>query len=124
MPTNYLKGTREIRTSSFFTYSGLLGVSIANSAPRIFTGPTYRPLVPPWGLVKGYIVGKVGEEEYTEKFLAQLESLDPIKVYEDLFKIHKENPVLLCWEPAGQFCHRRIVAKWLEEKVGVEVSVG
>jgi len=54
----------------------------------------------------------------------QLKSLDPDKVYEDLFKIHNENPVLLCWEPAGEFCHRRIVGKWLEDELGVAVSIG
>jgi len=121
---NYLKGTREIRTSSFFTYSGPLGVSIANSAPRIFAGPTYRPLVPPWGLVKGYIDRKVSKEEYTDKYLKQLELLDPNKIYNELFEIHKENPVLLCWEFPGDFCHRRIVGNWLGEILGVAVDIG
>jgi uncharacterized protein YeaO (DUF488 family) len=122
--SNYLKGTREIRTSSFFSYRGPLGVSIANSAPQFYNGPSYRPLVPSWILVKDYRDGKIGKEEYIEVYLKQLQSLNPNKVYEELFKIHGENPVLLCWEPAGEFCHRRIVAKWLEETLGVAVSVG
>ena len=28
---------------------------------------------------------------------------------------------MLCWEPPGKFCHRRLVAKWLEEHLGVDV---
>jgi hypothetical protein len=121
---NYLKGTREIRTSSFFSYRGPLGVSIANSAPHFYSGPRYSPLVPSWYLVKDYQQGKIGQEQYTKEYMIQLRSLDPRKVYEDLFKIYNENPVLLCWEPAGDFCHRRIVGEWLEAELGVAVSIG
>jgi len=122
--SNYLKGTREIRTSSFFSYKGPLGVSIANSAPKFYVGPTYKPLVPPWNLVKDYKDGKIDKEKYTSEYMMQLRTSDPKKVYEDLFKIHNENPVLLCWEPAGEFCHRRIVGEWLETSLGVVVSIG
>jgi hypothetical protein len=121
---NYLKGTREIRTSSFFAYTGPLGISIANSAPKIFTGPTYRPLVPSWNIVKDYRDGKIDKEKYTSEYMMQLRVSGPRKVYEDLFKIYNENPVLLCWEPAGDFCHRRIVGNWLEAELGVAVSIG
>ena len=29
-------------------------------------------------------------------------------------------PVLLCWESPGDFCHRRMIAKWIEEEKGVK----
>lgn len=122
--SNYLKGTREVRTSSFFTYSGPYGVSIANSVPKGCSGLAYKPLVPSWILVKYLREGKIDKEKYTEEYLKQLSSLDPNKVYEDLFKIYNENPVLLCWEPAGEFCHRRIVGEWLESSLGVAVNIG
>lgn len=122
---NYGRGTREVRTSSFFVSRGNpLGVSIANSTPDFYRGPTYRPLVPPWGLVKNYKEGKVEEEGYTEEYYEQLRQLNPQEIYDELFEIHNENPVLLCWEPAGEFCHRRIVAEWLRDTLGIEVSVG
>jgi len=38
-------------------------------------------------------------------------------VYEEL----GENAVLLCWEKDG-FCHRHLVADWLQEKLGIEIK--
>jgi hypothetical protein len=52
-----------------------------------------------------------------------LSKLDPQKVYDDL----GEDAILLCHEKwddikSGKaFCHRRIVAEWLEEELGIEV---
>jgi len=46
-----------------------------------------------------------------------LAGLDPQKVFEDL----GEDAILSCWEAPSKFCHRRLVAAWLEEKLGVQV---
>ena len=32
------------------------------------------------------------------------------------------NPILLCWEEPGDFCHRMVVADWLRTSAGVEVK--
>jgi len=42
--------------------------------------------------------------------------LNPVHVADDL-----EGKVLLCWELPGQFCHRRLVAEWLEKNLLIEV---
>ena len=46
-----------------------------------------------------------------------MDKLDPAQVAADL----GPNAILLCWEPPGKFCHRRLVAEWLEEHLGVEI---
>jgi uncharacterized protein (DUF488 family) len=46
-----------------------------------------------------------------------LDKLDPQKVFDDL----GEDAILLCWEAPCQFCHRRLVAEWLEKHLGVNV---
>ena len=30
--------------------------------------------------------------------------------------------VLLCWEQPGEFCHRLVVAAWLQKELGVVVE--
>jgi len=45
-----------------------------------------------------------------------LSKLDPQRLYEDL-----DGSILLCWENSDQFCHRHIVAMWLEKNLGIEV---
>jgi len=33
-----------------------------------------------------------------------------------------EDAILLCYEGIFQFCHRRLVAKWLEEQLNITVD--
>lgn len=39
----------------------------------------------------------------------------------DISVKYRVNVVLLCWEPNGEFCHRRLVADWFKKELGVEV---
>jgi hypothetical protein len=54
---------------------------------------------------------------YDRKMLARLKTLDPRALYAEL----GENAVLLCWEAPGVRCHRRMVAEWFEQALGIEV---
>ena len=33
-----------------------------------------------------------------------------------------DNFIMCCWEPPGEFCHRRVVAAWLRKHTGVLVE--
>ena len=41
--------------------------------------------------------------------------------YRQVFLDLGENAILLCHEPPGQFCHRRLVAAWLEKFLNIVV---
>jgi hypothetical protein len=102
-----------MRTSYFFRggFGGARTVSIALWQPKGYTGEAYPALAPTRKMLK------MGEDEYRAAYQAILNRLDPRKVYADL----GENAVLLCWEPPGEFCHRRLVAEWLEVQLGIKV---
>jgi hypothetical protein len=115
-----------IRTSSF-KVSGKEqnAVSIAVSAPRGWKGEKYPDLAPPRRIIR-----MVNSVEYTKIYTAEvLEHLDPQSVGDDL-----DGRILLCWEPAGEFCHRQLVARWLMKnhiscaevgaKIGVQQTLG
>ena len=114
-----------MKTASFFEYDGPGRVSIARFAPRrIAPGyRVYRALAPgPW-------FKSVSEDEYRRRYDAQLAGLDPREVLDALTVLGGGvEPTLLCWErkadlEAGRaFCHRRIVAAWLEKAMGIEVD--
>lgn len=112
-----------MRTSNF-TLAGRhpRAVSIAWKAPADFTGPTYRPLVPPYWLVKCFKDGRLGEGEYglvyDRDVLCRL-AVAPA-VYDELRNLADGEPILLCYERAGVFCHRRLAAAWL----GVRLEEG
>lgn len=114
-----------MKTASFFTYTGPGRISIARFPPRNTPAgfKVYRALAPgPW-------FNSVDIKEYLERFHAEiLAPLDPQAVWDELHRLAAPHePVLLCWEKppvaasevAGHdFCHRRIVAEWLEVKLG------
>ncbi len=87
---------------------------------KFWTGETYPKLFPPTEIIK-----IENEELYTKLYYEKvLSKLDPKQVYIEL----GENAVLLCYEKWADikarktFCHRRIVAKWLEENLGIKVE--
>jgi uncharacterized protein YeaO (DUF488 family) len=96
----------------------LRAVAISRSQPRGWTGRVYEPLAPSWRLVQAAKSGAVDEDEYIRRYQEEvLSKLDPGRVFAEL----GEDAILLCWENSGAFCHRRLVAEWLEENLGVSV---
>ena len=77
----------------------------------------YPPLLPSLSLLREWRAGKISKEAYTQRYYNEtLSRLDPQKVYNDL-----DGKILLCHEPPGEFCHRRLVARWLEDSLNIEV---
>lgn len=90
---------------------GLRPVSIARGTPRWFRGLRYEALAPEWEWLRAT------REEYDRAFRRRLAQLDPVRVYEEL----GEDAVLLCWCRHNAGCHRRLVAEWLEESLGIVI---
>ena len=86
-------------------------VSISLYPPRGWSGRRYKALAPTKQMLK------MGEAEYRAAYQTILDRLDPRKVYQEL----GEDAILLCFEKPGEFCHRRLVAEWLEKALGVEI---
>lgn len=104
-----------IKTSYFAKYKGRNGISIALSSPRNFHGSSYPDLFPTWQLLRLY--KQTGDKTaYTKAYMKILNKLDPQKVYKDL-----DNKTLLCWEKTGSFCHRKIVAQWIQDQLDIEI---
>jgi uncharacterized protein YeaO (DUF488 family) len=109
----------DMQTSSFArSGSHPRAVAISRTQPRGWTGRVYEPLAPSWRLVQEAKSGAIDEDEYIRRYRAEvLSKLDPVRVYADL----GDDAVLLCWENSGAFCHRRLVAEWFEDRLGVSV---
>ena len=99
-------------------------LSISQHPPKWYTGPQFKVLAPPWSLVelahKG-LSAELYEKEFQRVVLADL---NPGEVYDAIVEAHTKDVVLLCFEKIenpGDFCHRRIVARWFEKHLNVEV---
>ena len=110
-----------MKTSYFTKYKDfdedqrLKAVSIARGEPDYYDGKSYKQLAPSWGMIHKFRKGN--KEFYNSEYVKILADLDPEKVVEGV----GENAILLCWEKPPDICHRRWVAKWLEENLGIEV---
>lgn len=107
-----------MQTSYYAKYKGENAVSIAGKCPSWYKGREYKKLAPRYWFFAKY--KQDGDKEfYTEQYQKEvLNKLDPKQVYEEL----GEDAVLLCWEKSGEFCHRRLVAEWLEHELGIKVE--
>ena len=98
-----------------YTAAGLFPISIALSA-RYFNGALYRKLNPDSSYLND------PEDEYIPKFKAKLNNISAKSVIKELEELScGKNIVLLCHEKAGEFCHRRLVADWLNRELGIKV---
>jgi Active DUF488-N3 subclade len=87
-------------------------VAISQGVPRWYKGRRCMTLAPAKRLLKAK-----DPELFDQEYRKQLEALDAKQVVEEL----GPNAVLLCWESFNVRCHRRLVAEWLEEKLGIIV---
>lgn len=105
----------------------LLSISGDKGKSIEFTGNTYTKLAPKKEFWKVWHdnIGQVSEEEnnrfYMQAFYQQvLANLQPEEVMKEL-ETFGNNVILLCYEDNTQFCHRQLVATWLERNLHMEV---
>ena len=135
---DFKKRPCRIYTSYFFNsreYEKLYNVqfvSIAGKEPENFknhilyfpeTYKSYKQLAPKYVWWKKWHDENLSNEWYIQKYNETvLSKLDPQNVYNDLTKDGKD-VVLLCWEEdPNEFCHRHLVAEWLNKNLNIEVE--
>lgn len=93
----------------------IIPISIARYA-KYWGGLKFFPLAPDSDTLKMEI------SEYTRRFTEKLSKLEAVEILEELKELSQgKDFALLCYEKPGDFCHRRLVAEWIERKTGIEV---
>lgn len=97
----------------------IIPISICGKAPDWYKGLQYKKLAPKYDFFMKYKRDH-NEQEYIKCYNEQV--LDKIEIdkliYElcGLLDINEDiNICLLCYEKTGDFCHRHLVSKWLNE---------
>ena len=105
-----------ILTSNFKTAGHLpQAVAISLGVPRGWRGARCTVLAPPGLSSKSWT--RKPSPGFTR--LRSWTSWTPMRVINDL---GGDNFILLCWEAPGEFCHRRVVAAWMQKEAGVLVE--
>ncbi|MBZ7262470.1 DUF488 domain-containing protein [Klebsiella oxytoca] len=109
-----------MKTSSFSIFKGHGRISIARFAPRNAPAgySVYQKLAP------GNWFNSVSVSRYIELYEREiLGPLDPARTWDELYSLAGgHEPVLLCWEKPGEFCHRQLVARWFRRELGILVE--
>jgi len=101
----------------------LTPISIAAKAPIWYKGDEYKKLAPKWSFYSEWKNGShKGDNDYYIKHFKEevLDNLDPEQVLKELegfSGVSEDNIILLCYEKSGTFCHRHLVADWLNQNI-------
>jgi hypothetical protein len=115
---------KNIQTSNY-AHNGenLDAIGISCSSPKWFMGATFPLLAPEWAMVDSIKKGLISEKEYTLQYINLIKNrrnqgqLTAAMIYDML----PENSILLCYEPPNEFCHRRVLAEWINIETGIEI---
>lgn len=100
--------------------AGVLPVNISLYPPRWRKWVHLKMFAP----TKDILFNTSGKEEYTRRFNSEiLGRLDPNEIKQIINLVSQGKDIaLLCFERPNDFCHRHLVADWIKEKLGIEVT--
>lgn len=94
---------------------GIIPISIARYSPGYFRGRSIMCVAPAGPMLS------MKDEEYKTAYAEILRHVDVNKLIKEIQAIACErNVALLCYEKPGEFCHRRLLAEWIERSLGIE----
>lgn len=113
-----------MKTASHYTWTGPGRICISRGAPRGAPAgyKIFRSLAPTGDMMH------MPYEQYRRKFFDEiLGKLDPQQTWDALHELAGgAEPVIQCFErppfSASNWCHRRMVAEWFEDKLGHKVD--
>ena len=94
----------------------MIPISICGKAPAWYDGIQYKKLAPKYGFFKQWQVTH-DNDYYIEHFNSEvLSPLNPEEIVNELSRLSNgKDVVLICYEKPTDFCHRHLVAQWLDE---------
>ena len=97
--------------------AGIVPVSIALYPLRGWYGLEYKKLAPTFDILLDYKHDH-DKAQYTERYKSEiLYNLDPYEVMKDIIHMAGKSHefALVCYERPTSFCHRHLVAEWLNK---------
>lgn len=100
-------------------FPNIIPISISLYTPHWFTGFKYPLLSPTPDILHDYKSKLIDVDTYINRYLNQvLIGLDSIQVLSNISRIGNGNDIALCcYEKSGEFCHRHLVANWLNNEI-------
>lgn len=98
--------------------SNIIPISIARWQPKWYAGITYKVVAPTADMLKSDNI----KDDYVAQYKRILSALNAKKVVDQiLFLTGGRDCALLCYEKPNDFCHRHLLAEWLQSELGIIV---
>ena len=102
--------------------NGFISISLYPSK-NDFVRYEYKSLAPNWKLFENLKSNNISQEKFIEEFMEQLNSLNAITVFDDLKSLVTGfEPILMTNGNKKKFCHRHLVADWLQNELNIQVD--
>lgn len=97
-------------------------ISIARVTPKWINNiKVSNTLCPPWKIISDHKSRNITDFEYEDMYLSCIPDNTPSVLEGFSEKILPKIPVLFCYEGPGKFCHRHILAEWVNKRLGYEL---
>ena len=118
----------EVYTSYFANLKNLpdnfCPISICGKVPDWYDGIQFKILAPKYSFFKVYEETH-DKDYYIEHFQNEVlgTRLNPHLILNRLYELaDRKIPCLICYEKPGDFCHRHLVAEWLQNNCNIKVE--
>tara|TARA_B100001027_G_C16043567_1_gene230967 strand:+ start:113 stop:532 length:420 start_codon:yes stop_codon:yes gene_type:complete len=102
--------------------NGYISISL-HSSNNDFVKFDYKSLVPNWKLIENLHKKIISEQEFIHFYKQQLYLMNPGDLYVDLQNlVSGYEPIIMTNVSKKKFCHRHIVAEWLENELGIIIE--
>lgn len=100
--------------------AGIVPIGIALWPPRFFRGISMKQVAPRRYMLNDSLTDEEYISMYRNDVLRYVDARSFIRQLEEAGR--GMDVALCCFEKPGDFCHRHILAKWLNEQTGIEIS--
>lgn len=123
MYTSYFKQYKKLLDNGYTNLVSIAGISDYSFKQELLNGNSYlkeyKKLAPKYIWWKKWHTEKLSNEWYINQYYNTiLFQLNPHQVFYEL----GENAILLCYELPDEFCHRHLVANWLNINLNINIT--
>nr|DAR63474.1 MAG TPA: protein of unknown function DUF488 [Caudoviricetes sp.] len=113
--TSYFGNSKKLQQA------GIKVIGISLYPPRWFNGISLKQVAPTKSIL--FANGQT-QEEYTRRYRSEVLSRQDIQQFLKTVEQASggQDVALCCYEKPEDFCHRHILADWIKEKLGIEIS--
>lgn len=113
--TSYFGNSKKLQQA------GIKVIGISLYPPRWFNGISLKQVAPTRSIL--FANGQT-QEEYTRRYRSEVLSQQDMQQFLKTVEQASggQDVALCCYEKPEDFCHRHILADWIKEKLGIEIS--